>query len=290
MRKHAGTSAWARLVLAAGFVFCCAGTVAQATDPGEADAAFISLIAEAVRRQPELGTRQSSVAEARGSLSEAQAAFFPRVQLLVDSGEDRNVRGSDITRSRERGEINPQLALTQLLYDGGAAWGQLRAARERVDAASREIDGAANSLALQAVQIYFTVLRQREAVKIAEENLRRVRSVRDKVAGRADAGRDPRSELLRLGSRVLEARSQLTDAQRNLEDANAAFEEFFGYAPGELHVPRTYPMRRQSVEEALAYAREHSPELLALRSELEASAADADSARASMLWPRLSLE
>ncbi|MBX5463626.1 MAG: TolC family protein [Steroidobacteraceae bacterium] len=101
--------------------------------------------------------------------------------------------GTTITHSRERGQINPQVALTQLLYDGGAAWGRVRAARERVAAASLGIEVAANNLALQAVQIYFTVLRQREAVKIAEENLRKVQSVRDKVEGRAAEGRDPRS-------------------------------------------------------------------------------------------------
>jgi len=264
--------------------------MAQVSKSDRFDEWFIHLIAAGVRRQPDFNTQRSDVTQARGSLAEARAEFFPRVQLLVDSGEDRNVRGDNITHSRERGQINPQLALTQLLYDGGAAWGRLRAARERVAAASLGIEVAANNLALQAVQIYFTVLRQREAVKIAEENLRKVRSVRDKVEGRAAEGRDPRSELSRLDSRVLEARSQLTDAQRSLEDAVAMYEEFFGSAPGQLRVPQTYPLHRENVEEALAYARAHNPELLALRRELEASAADADSARASMLWPRLSLE
>lgn len=266
---------------------------AQETQPGSEDLAFARQIAQAVQRQPDFGSQWASVHQAEGSLSEAKADFFPRVQLLVDSGQDgtvRNGRRQDIAGSRRSGQLNPQLALTQLLYDGGAAWGRMHAARGRVNGASRGVEAVANNLALQAVQTYFTVLRQRDAVKIARENVAKVQSVRDKVAGRAAAGRDPRSELSRLDSRVLEARDQLADAERNQDNADASYEEFFGSAPGELLVPTDYPQRRPQVEQALLYARAHNAELAALRDELDASAADLSSERASMSWPRLSLE
>lgn len=266
---------------------------AQVTQMSGDDLAFVRLIGEAVRQQPDFGSQWASVRQAEGSLSEAKADFFPRVQMLLDSGEDsavRNGRREDIAGSRRSGQLNPQLALSQLLYDGGATWGRVRAAKGRVSEASRGVEASANNLALQAVQTYFTVIRQRDAVKIARENLAKVQSVRDKVAGRATEGRDPRSELSRLDSRVLEARNQLTDAERALEDANASYQEFFGTVPGELRVPMAFPQRRAQIEQALLYARDHNPELLALRDELDASAADLSSERASMSWPRLSLE
>lgn len=264
---------------------------AVAQSPAEQDAAFLALVAEAVQRRPDFGTQHASVGAARGALSEAKADFFPRVQLLLDSGEDRSVRdGRSSPGTRRSGDVNPQLGVTQLLYDGGAAWGRVRAARGRVSAAVHGIDSAANNLSLQAVQIYFTVIRQQEALTIALENLNKIASVRDKVAGRAQEGRDPRSELSRLDSRVLEAQGQLLDARRNLADAIASYEEFFGSAPGVLRVPASYPQPRPSVEEAIRVARERNAELLALRDELEASTAEVDSQRASLLWPRLSLE
>lgn len=290
--KRGGKRAFAACLI--GFLAAAGGAfAADVGEPSSDDLAFVRLIGEAVGRQPDFGSQWAAVREAEGAVSEAKADFFPRVQLLVDSGEDETVRNGqrqDITSSRRSGQINPQLALSQLLYDGGAAWGRLRAAKGRVSGASRRVEASANSLALQGVQIYFTVIRQRDGLKIARENLAKVQSVRDKVAGRALEGRDPRSELSRLDSRVLEARNQLADAERALEDAYSTYEEFFGTAPGELRVPSTYPQRRTQIEQAILYAREHNPELLGLRDELEASDADLSSQRASMAWPRLSLE
>src|SRR5690606_11854022 len=91
-------------------------------------------------------------------------------------------------------------------------------------------------------------------------------------------------------SRVLEAQNQLEDARRNLEDAEAVFEEFFGERPGQLVLPDTWPARPAQVDEAIARARLGNPELNALRSELHASSADLKAERAAMAWPRLSLE
>jgi adhesin transport system outer membrane protein len=277
---------------AAALLVVAGGACAQAAAVTAADRTFARTIAAGVRSQPDYGAQQASVQQARGGVTSARADFLPRVQLLVDSGEDRSVRAGvdDLPGSRRSGEINPQLALSQLLYDGGAAFGRYRAAKNRMESATQGVDAVANNLALRGVQVYFTVLRQREAVRIADENLAKVTGVRDKVVARAAEGRDPLSEQSRLDSRVLEARSQLEDAQRNLEDAEAAYEEFFGSRPGELVVPDTWPAHPAGVDHAISLARESNPELQSLRSELDASSAEQRAERAALLWPRLSLE
>lgn len=280
------------VLLLAGLALATGITHAQSAVSTDADRAFVRSISEGVRRQPDLGAQQASLQQARGGLSAARADFLPRVQLLVDSGEDHVARAGsgDIPGTRRSGEINPQLALSQLIYDGGAAWGRYRAARDRIESASLGVDAVANNLALRGVQVYFTVLRQREAVRIAAENLAKVSGVREKVVARAAEGRDPRSEQSRLDSRVLEARSQLQDGRRNLQDAEAAYEEFFGAAPGELVVPDSWPTRPEGVERAISAARVSNPELLSLQSELDAAAAELKAERAALWWPRLSLE
>jgi outer membrane protein, adhesin transport system len=271
--------------------FMPTGVAAQDSDPTPADSDFVRLVASAALRQPDLGSGQAALRQARGSLSAVRADFLPRLQLLVDSGEDRNSRaGADIPGTRRSGEVNPQLALTQLIYDGGAALGRYRAAKDRVGAANFEVDSTSNAVLLRGVQVYFTVLRQVDSVRIARENVEKVLSVRSKVAARAAEGRDPRSEESRLDSRLLEARSQLADAQRDLESTSADFVEFFGESPGALDMPGSYPSRRDHVEDALAYAREHNPQLLSLRAEYEAASADLRAERATLRWPRLSLE
>jgi adhesin transport system outer membrane protein len=279
------------LPLLAGLLLAAGVANAQSPVSTAADGAFVRSIAEAVMRQPDMGEQQASLQQARGGLTTARSDFLPRVQLLVDSGEDRSSRvGADIPGSRRSGEINPQVAVSQLIYDGGAALGRYRAARERITSASEGVDAVANNLALRGVQVWFSVLRQREAVSIAVDNLGKISGVRDKVVARAAEGRDPLSEQSRLDSRVLEAQSQLEDARRNLEDAEAVFEEFFGERPGQLVSPDTWPARPAQVDEAIARARLGNPELNALRSELHASSADLKAERAAMAWPRLSLE
>lgn len=290
--RHLGerVAHWSIAVLAVALL-APAGAWAQAVEPAAADRIFVQRIAEAAVRQPDFGAGEASLGQARGSLTAARSGFLPRLQLLVDSGEDHSVRaGEDLANSRRSGEVNPQLAFSQLLYDGGAALDRYRAARQRVDSAMIDINSTGNSLLLRGVQVYFAMLRQEESVRIARENLDKVLGVREKVAARAEEGRDPRSEQSRLDSRVLEARSQLADAQRDLESTSADFEEFFGSPPGDLQVPVSYPVRRERVEEALTHALAHNPDLLSLRSEMEATSADLSAERASMRWPRVSLE
>lgn len=269
----------------------CAASAVHAGEAGSGDT-FVGLIADAVLRQPDLGAQQAAVREARGVLSVARADRLPRLQMLMDTGDDHTVRDgrSQDAGGARAGRIKPQLALSQLLYDGGAARARVQASSDRVSSASRTVDASSNRLALQGVSAYLAVLREREAVSIARQNVERVQAVRDKVAGRAAEGRDPRSELERLDSRVLEARSQLADAQRTLDDADAAFEEFFGTRSPPNLPEVSVPQRRASVDDAMSYARDNSPELLALGDQVDAGESDLKAERAARNWPRLSLE
>lgn len=286
MRIHRTGTKHSQLAI---FLTCLLVPLVTETAAQEPSDGFVLQIAQAVRLQPDYGSQQSSLQQARGGVTSARADFLPRVQLLVDSGEDRGARAGQAA-SRRSGEVNPQISVSQMVYDGGAAWGRYRAAGHRVDSATLGVDAVANNLALRGVQVYFALLRQREAVEIAADNLEKIIRVRDKVSARADEGRDPRSEQSRLDSRVLEARNQLEDARRSLDDATSGFEEFFFEKPQDLALPAAWPVIRNGADEAILEARQANPELLSLQQELQASEAELRAERAAMFWPRLSLE
>lgn len=251
-------------------------------------------VERALRNFPEVRSAQANRAAVAETVPQAFAGLLPSLDGSFGRGRERS--NNSITRARTDGpwtSLNRQeaeLTLSQLIYDGGATWNAMKRQQAHALSAAEQVESLGESVALRTAQAFFDVLRLRALVEIAEQNLAVHRRTLEQVASRTEKGLGRRSDDRQTEARVALASSQLEQLRGQLDEAETAYRHLTGAFPGQLlrAEPPAATLPR-SVDEAVQDARVNHPAVRAAQAEIDAAAADRESARGRLL-PRLTLE
>jgi adhesin transport system outer membrane protein len=278
--------------------------VALAGTAGVADALTLDeTVRAALRTNPDTLIARDDLRIASQEARQARGAYYPLLDLRGATGIEQS--RSSTTRTLD--PPNPALwrseagvTLRQMLFDGFATTGDVARGDARAAAAGERVKVSANTVALAAIEAYLEVLRNRELVRLTEENVREHADIVDRARARAGVtegseapvvrARGDTTELPRAEARLAGARASLQQARGRLRDAEATFVRIVGQRPGEL--APVAPLRADlpaSEDEALTQAVERSPGISAARKDIDAAAAELQQADARFL-PRLDLE
>jgi outer membrane protein, adhesin transport system len=270
-------------------LFACA-SVPPATSAAET---LRDAVGAAVRRFPEIRAAERRVEVARAQVGQARAELFPTIAGSLGEGREssRNVTtrltGTDVTLTRREAE----LSLSQLVYDGGAAGGQVRRFTARAEGAAFTVSNTIEDVALRAGQAFVDVGRLREQLAIARDNIGVHEKTLDDVNALAEAGRGRRADVVQAEARRALAASSAEQLVGQLAQAEDTFRHLVGRPPGALARPASIggqlpPTSGAAVTQALAI----HPTVKTAEKEVEASQYDRESARARRDIPRVSLE
>lgn len=178
--------------------------------------------------------------------------------------------------------------LTQPLFTFGRNAAAERSASAQIDYQRAVVRATEQQVLLQAVSAYVAVRRDREAVRIAQENLVLLeRELTDNTA-RLKARDTTRTDVQQVGTRVELGRAQLLQAQRSAALAEADFLKVVGSLPGDLAPPSPITLPARTLEDAFTLAQQVNPVLVAAYARERASRAQINSARAERK-PRVDL-
>ena len=271
--------------------FCCWLVIALAAGPAGADT-LADAVARAIARFPDLRAAVANRRAVEQQTAQARGAWWPSIDATLGQGREtsRNQstlpRGQDVALTRREAEV----AVSQLLFDGGGATGQVRRFGARTDGAAYQVAAAAEALALKVVLAYVEVLRLRGQVELAAQNVDKHRETLRQIELLADGGAGRRSDVYQTVARLALAQSSVTQLEGQLEQALAELRHLAGPPAGELGAPasleRSIPNSFEAVLEAALSAH---PSVRAAERDLVAAHADRDSARARHA-PRINLE
>ena len=260
-------------------------------------AAEAETLSEAVRRAvqafPEVRAAAANHRAVEQNVAEARGELFPSVDANLGQGREL----SDNPVSRSRGDPSTLtrreagITFSQLLFDGGAAIGQVRRFEARTGGAAAQVANAAESAGVRAALAYLDVLRLRGLLQLAADNVKRHEDTLQQVALLADSGRGRRSDAQQADARLALARSSLSQLRGQLAQAEAAYRHVTGGWAAELADPGAFADKLPAtvdaaVDELLAV----NPAVRAAEKDLLAARADRDSARARMMVPRVTLD
>lgn len=251
-------------------------------------------VASAMARFPEIQSAQHRLEAARAQVGQARAELLPAMNGSLGQGRERSrnvstraAPGDEVTLRRQEAE----LSVTQLLFDGGAATGQVRRFAARAKGAELIMMGTAEDVAFRASQAFVEVRRLREQLSIARENIAIHERTLSDVTALADAGRGRRADVTQAEARRSLATSSAEQLAGQLAQAESAFRYLVGRPPGELQAPPALEARIPArVDEAVREALAQDPIVKAAEKEVEAAQHDRESARARLAVPRLTLE
>ena len=250
-------------------------------------------IARAVQFFPEIQAAQARRDAVTAQAGQARAELFPSVNVTAGEGREtsRNVStraaGSDVTLTRQEADVS----ISQLLFDGGAAFGQVRRFGARREGAAFTVNDTAEAVGSRAGHAFAEVRRLREQIGIARENVAIHEKTLSDVSELANAGRGRRADVTQSEARRALAVSSLEQLAGQLGQAEAAYKNLTGTLPGNLETPPELGSKLPGrAEDAVTAALGSHPAVRSAEKELEAAQYDRESAQARLAIPRVTVE
>lgn len=277
----ARTPSLAKLALAVSLSYSAA--VSAATMPQDD---LLSVVKEVLETNPEVQIRLNAFQASTHDQREAFGGYLPSLDLNGSVGMgDREFDGRG-SYSRNFAEVS----LTQMLFDGFRVSNAVARAEHSSRARYYELLDEAETKALEASEVYLSVLRHRELVALAQKNVANHQRVQRHVSDRASQGVSNRADLKQIDGRLSLARSNLMTEIANLQSVTARFQRLVGRFPAEELSP--FEVQSQLVPEELwqvlttVYA--NNPALFAAFEEIQASEASYGEAKSGR-YPTLEL-
>ena len=280
--SHQKLSFHVRALLAGALLAVPAGVAAPAMTLNEA-------IELAITTNPDIGIVASNREAVDEELRQARGLYLPQVDLFAGYGQertdDRANRGGT-TLDRQEASVT----LQQRLFDGFEAGNTVERDQARLESAARRVAENAEFLGLDAIAVYVEVLRQRELVRLAEENLRAHLDTLNSLKKRLAGGTGSRADVAQTEARSARARATVTQSLNDLRDSEAAFTRVIGQFPNKLDTPRrSAEGLPDSLEAALALAEKNNPTTKIFDADVRAATA-AVSLSESPFYPKVTLE
>jgi adhesin transport system outer membrane protein len=243
---------------------------------------------KAVLSNPEVLVRWHTLKAAGSERDVGAGAFLPKADLSASSGTEQ--RSPPLAIGSRYNKNSASLTITQLLYDGFATRNEIK----RLDHAHLvrlfEFFDTSESVAFEAVRVYYDILRYRALVRLGEENFVQHRSVFDQTERRVKAKVARAVDLEQISARLALAESNLLTETSNLHDATARFQRIVGVMPTQ-EMPLPAPLVQDIPADAVGAIKAAQQRNGALRAAIENVRASnaALSARSGAYQPRFDL-
>ncbi|GFM49624.1 agglutination protein [Pseudomonas cichorii] len=190
---------------------------------------------------PEIQASKNERLSAGEELNVAKGGYLPTVDVVAaygrqktDSPSTRALYGHD---SQILNYTQSELRLRQLLFDGFNTPNEVGRTRAVVNSRAYYVQGTSQSLALRAIEVYLDVLKCRELLTLARNNLQAHLRINDQITLRSERGVGSAADRDQSLARRALAQNNFHTAQVELADAEASFASAVGRLPDELETP-----------------------------------------------------
>ena len=244
---------------------------------------------DGISTNPELSGVYNNQRAAEQRILQQRSRFFPSIDLFAASGYEQTDTPLINDQSLYQNQVS--LSLTQQIFDGFETSNLVKSRQSEYQASEFRTKEAANLVAINIANSYLNVLRNRQAVRIAEENLNTHTDIYERIKEGAEAGRFNLGDLGQIETRMALSKSNLNTAAQSLEQSIANYKQNTGLEPsGSFQVPEfdssVFP---ENVDAFIDKAKKISPTIQSFRSELTAAENNLRATRGDF-YPQVNVE
>ncbi|MFV0337452.1 MAG: TolC family protein [Chthoniobacterales bacterium] len=257
-------------------------------------------VAFALKSNPDILSSIQSIYATRGQLLTVTSQILPHITAASSySVQEKSLFATSLSSSlpifQQNQAWDVQIAASQLIYDGGAAYSGIKSARFTEDAAYFQLRQTIDRVVAEVKINFFQVILNRALIVAQEQSVTLLESQLQDQTNRFEAGTVPRFNVLQAEVALANAIPPLIQARNALRISQFQLVRLLGmnYPAGSLgKVPFNvkgkleYNLRNIDTERSIRVALERSPLLKAQRRQILASAADINVAIAGYL-PRI---
>jgi adhesin transport system outer membrane protein len=250
---------------------------------------------KAILHNPDVLVNQDDRNSIEQNVREAKAGYLPRVDVNAGVGGEKSDNASTLFETGKQGyrglhREESGIKITQMLFDGFFTKNEVARQKATLRAASYRVLAAGEDVGLRATQTYLDVLRRREQVDIAKDNLSAHQRIFDQIRMRSDRGVGRVADTDQAAGRLALAKANLEAVMGNLRDAEIAYVRVVGEMPAELDAP-TPPADQVPADQQTLFnqARQTHPTLASAVADIDATLAQHEQARSND-FPHFDLE
>ena len=283
MIKHLKTA-----LLASVFAVSLGGAAVQAEELSLEDALTRGLITN-----PQYGVVANNRRATDEELRQARGLYLPSIDLAASGGaewtDDQGTALAGID-DKTRGIYDYSATLTQMLFDGFAAANEVDRQESRVESAAFRVHETSELVGLDIVESYLEVLRQRDLLLIARDNVQDHISMMNEIVATAEAGRSTDADVAQAEARLASARANAANVKEALRIAESQYIQEIGETPDVLIMP-ALPVEAVStdVDEAVTLAMTNSPTMGIFESDMNVAWEEYEATEAGF-WPEVDLQ
>lgn len=260
-----------------------ASTVLADIGPSES---FAAELRRAIGLHPVFHREASRRAELRARKRGERSALYPRISANLSGdyviAREFGAGTENVVESlKPEAQFNAGLSVSQLVFDGGAAFQRIRGASAMIREQDANIEARINELALSGLSAYHDLAAHQALIRLGDDYIRRHENLVAQVAERERLGAGSRADLMQARARLAAAKARVSNIRESARLAEIRYAEFFKAEPG--------PLARPSFEAVVVGTREEASVLAVARHpEIGAAAARSDRARAEFKAARAS--
>lgn len=269
------------------------GFVASAMPSSAEELTLDKAVARGVASNPEYGVVANNRMATEEELKQGKGLFLPSVDLRAAAGYeiDDNINTKARGHNSETfGTYDYSATLTQMLFDGFSAKNEVERQEFRVQSAAHRVEETGQLVGLSIVENYLEVMRQRDLLQIAKDNVKEHLSMLNEIRSGAQAGRSTEADVNQAESRVANARANEASVRQSLRNAESGFKKASGETADILVMPKVPTEQLQpTVDDAVKVAMTDTPTLGIYESDANVAWQEYEKSKSTM-YPKVDLQ
>ena len=267
--------------------------IAMATTTIHAHATTLrEAVQQAVLTNPKIDAAQANRRANEYSFKQAKGRFLPELELNADIGQQKIDRpeglGPDVN-DQWQDRRQATISIRQVLFDGWDRANDIYRSQAGISAASFRVLVRSEAVGLNSVEAYIDVIRHRDLLALAQDNLKRHQALLGIIQERYDGGRAPIGDLQQTIERVEAAKALVAQIKVASETARAKYKNAVGVPPSALKSVSYATGIPKSVADVTNRAVRNNPRVKEAVAETEVSYFNKEQFR-STLFPQVYLE
>ena len=248
---------------------------------------LVPTVKDAILHSPEFRKAVKENQGVKADLTAAEGDWLPTVNLGAGFGREEIDTDAN-SRSLDRQETS--IRASQNLFKGFGTQNEIKRQQARLESANLTTQAAANKVALDMVDAYYTQLREQRLYMLALDNRQTHERILDQIIQRSQAGVGNEVEVDQAKARLALANSNVSASKNNYQDVMTRFHRVLGRFPdSELSTPAITLTLPDSVDDAVDVALVTHPSLRAANSDITDARMEYDVVRQAF-YPTVSIE
>lgn len=224
-------------------------------------------IGEAVSNHPIVKERLNNYNSTKNDIEIAKSGYYPKLDLIMGAGSENTKRSNQPNQADKTFDLSVyqnSLTLTQNIFKGFQTQNRVTKEEHKNLSAAYSYVEKVNSIAFETVDAYINVIKQKELLENALENIKINEEIFTKVKKLYDSGLTTLSEVNKIEASLSLAKSNYVTVENTLLDYKYKLEKVVGknINVSSLESPTMDIKLPVSLQEALDFAIQNNPSLL----------------------------